>query len=267
MPRDITIEMSEFQELMDKRLNKTDLLATFKQMLDLIKAHQMSNKQDLGAVSVKYDGIVQDIKRNYSIKQRAMDFVNSEVTKMMSDHGARMGKVESKITSLELNTPLRMDTQIKAMAKDQILPLIPTEDNLVKRLSLRLPQLGEKVLDAVQNLEEDQRWEIKDVNELRKELEELRNLGSRTVGGGGGGVGSTQVHYYDISSQLNGVLKTFTMPAFLRILDIKLSSAPVLQPTTDWTSDSGLSTITFTSTIEASTLLISGQTLLILYAI
>ena len=71
--------------------------------------------------------------------------------------------------------------------------------------------------------------------------------------------------YYDLSSQLNGVLKTFTIPSNLRVIDVRSSSTPIaFRQTTDYTYTS--TSITFTDEISASTTLATGQTLYIIYA-
>ncbi len=78
------------------------------------------------------------------------------------------------------------------------------------------------------------------------------------------GTGSA-VKVYDISSQLNGVLKTFTIPTNIRVLAVHFSSFPFSssRPTTDYTSTS--TSITFTSEIDAATTLAAGQSALIEY--
>lgn len=80
----------------------------------------------------------------------------------------------------------------------------------------------------------------------------------------GRGTGSA-VKVYDLSSQLDGVLKTFTIPNNLRVLAVHMSSFPFssARPTTDYTTTS--TTITFTSEIDASTQLAAGQSLLVEY--
>jgi hypothetical protein len=75
------------------------------------------------------------------------------------------------------------------------------------------------------------------------------------------------VRVYDLSSQLDGVTKTFSLPAFWRILNVDTSSFPnALRPTVDYTSDGNAMTITFTSEIDAASTLATGQTVIVTYA-
>ena len=69
----------------------------------------------------------------------------------------------------------------------------------------------------------------------------------------------------DLSSELNGSLKVFTITQNRVILDIASSSAPfVFRPTTDYTITGGSrETLTFTDQITASETLATGQTLIV----
>lgn len=74
------------------------------------------------------------------------------------------------------------------------------------------------------------------------------------------------VYAYDLSASLDGVTKTFALPANARVILAFGSSAPgVFRPTVDYTTTA--STITFTSEIAASSTLATGQTVIILYKI
>ena len=107
---------------------------------------------------------------------------------------------------------------------------------------------------------------IKDIKNLRKELDELKKL--RTImTGGGSGTGGHIVKCYDLSASLNGVLKTFSLPAFWRVISVHSSSFPnAFRPTTDYTTNASLMTITFTSQIKVGTTLATGQTIIVTYS-
>lgn len=81
-----------------------------------------------------------------------------------------------------------------------------------------------------------------------------------------GGASGTQVSMlqYNLSSALNGVLKTFTIPSNSLVLGVWSSSSPgAFNPTTDYTYTS--TSITFTSEINAATTLATGQTVFLIY--
>lgn len=87
-----------------------------------------------------------------------------------------------------------------------------------------------------------------------------RNAMRGNVGGG------SFVYAQDISDQLNGVLKTFTLVPNAQVIMVFSSSMPgVFRPTIDYTTTG--SEITFTSEINANSTLATGQTVIILYKI
>lgn len=106
---------------------------------------------------------------------------------------------------------------------------------------------------------------VKDIYGLVEQFRILSNQIANAKKGDGGGGGGSTVKVYDISSQLNGILKTFTIPRNSRILAIHSYSHPysAFVPTTDYTST--VTTITFTDTIDAATQLAAGQVILIEY--
>jgi len=82
----------------------------------------------------------------------------------------------------------------------------------------------------------------------------------RTLHRGGG----STVLAHDLSSDLDGVTKTFSIPSNSSVLMVVSSSFPtIFRPTIDYTRTG--SSITFTSEITAATTLASGQSIIILY--
>lgn len=133
------------------------------------------------------------------------------------------------------------------------------------------PDSAEDIRSKLELLEGNERLKIEAIKNLREELDELKKrIASKIVYGGGGGAGATGgkiVKGYDLSASLNGVLKTFSLPAFWRIISVHSSSFPnAFRETVDYTVDGSAFTITFTSEITASSTLAAGQTITIVYA-
>ncbi len=124
------------------------------------------------------------------------------------------------------------------------------------------PDTPEDIVTKLQSLEGEERLSataIKDLDEYVKER--VPKTYPQTIGFQRG-----FVKVYDLSPSLNGVTTTFSLPGFFRVLTVNLSSVPnILRPTTDYTTDANLMTITFTSEINPSTSLTAGQTCIILY--
>jgi len=74
------------------------------------------------------------------------------------------------------------------------------------------------------------------------------------------------VKFYDLSDKLDGVKKTFALPAFWRVISVQSTSSPtVFRPGVDYNENASDMTITFTDGIDAGSTLSAGQTLLVLY--
>ena len=96
-----------------------------------------------------------------------------------------------------------------------------------------------------------------------KKLEELVML--NYGGHGGHNTGGATPQSVDLSAQLDGLTKSFTIPANTAIIGVFGSSAPfIFRPTTDYTG-SGTTTITFTASVDAPSALATGQSLIVQY--
>lgn len=94
------------------------------------------------------------------------------------------------------------------------------------------------------------------IKKLWKALQEKKS--SKQHGGG------DIINYYDLTSQCDGLTKTFTVPINRKIIGVFGTQFPInLRPDIDWTG-SGTTTLTLTSEVGAPQ---TGQTLWILYVV
>ena len=122
------------------------------------------------------------------------------------------------------------------------------------------PDTGQKIVEKINALpiEEEYQIDIEHIKGLKKALKEASTPGVTAISGRG------RIKNYDLSSSLNGVLKTFAIPANWQVITVVSSSFPsALRPVIDYTYTP--QTITFTSQIDAASTLATGQTLIIVY--
>lgn len=146
--------------------------------------------------------------------------------------------------------------------EEKILPEETPEEIREKLESLKEEdRLPKEAVKGIEDIEDD-------IKRIEEEIEKLkRNKGGGTVYVSGSSGGGRIVKSYDIFSQLNGVLKTFTLPAFYRIISVHASSFPwTFRETVDYTTDPSAMTITFTSEITAGSTLATGQTVTVVYS-
>lgn len=257
-------------------------IQTLEKLVDLIDTQK--SVEQITEVFRLFIEVAESIKTgNEKYREEMMDMCHkkmSEMKDMVLSHEMYMDEMKANLHKLlmdEVASLKKTQKDDQNYLFDKITKVKEDVSKETERIDKRIDDLPEpeppkeitpnEILNKVQSLDEGDRWDIKDVNGLEKELEKIRRM--KVQGGFGGGNGlamKNAVLVYDLSSSLNGVLKTFSLPAFWRVLTVDLSSFPnALRPTTDYTVDSSAMTITFTSQIEASTSLATGQTCIITY--
>ena len=125
------------------------------------------------------------------------------------------------------------------------------------------PDTGEEIIQKVNEDKSDRlirKGKVEGMDEI-EQMARTADANARSLGGSG-----SFVYAHDLSASLDGVTKTFTLPANARVILAFASSTPgVFRPTIDYTTTA--STITFTSEISAASTLAAGQTVIILYKI
>lgn len=113
-----------------------------------------------------------------------------------------------------------------------------------------------KIDDIIEKIKKEKLLEMRDIKNMPLNMSDLRWHGSGS---------STSVLAYDLSNQLDGVTKVFTIPSNRNIVAVNSSSAPFsFRPLVDYTG-SGSVTLTFDALIDAPSMLAQGQTLILLY--
>lgn len=142
-------------------------------------------------------------------------------------------------------------SQSSALTEERLKPFIPK----IEDIENDLPKLGKEIRDSLELLQGNDRLEIsaiKGIEERLEVLEKPQGLSMNAV------AGRDLVKDIDLSSQLNGVLTTFQLPAVWNIITVSLSSYPYgsLRKNIDYSFTP--TSITFL-TLDAITQLSAGQ--------
>lgn len=222
--------------------------------------------------------VVKGIKDNNFTEWKLINEAMQKIPdRMMSEMMSSMSQTEKQMVKDCMSKCEEMCAEmdkkhIQEMAKMSLdVKMIQADREMIIEDALaRVPVLPKNEgVDIAEKLEsikdEDDKLKISAISHLREELDKLKKTisdkSTHTVIASQRG----QMKVYDLSDQLNGVLKTFTLPAFWRVVDVKLWSAPALRPTVDYTTNASVPSVTFTSQIDAATLLATGQTCLVIY--
>lgn len=246
-------------EEIPKNLSQEDLVKYLNVIMVLLKKIQGDSKNDLGAVEVKLNQLRDEVLS--ALEQ--VKLKKGEKGDRGQEGSAGINGVDGKDGRNGLNGSNGVDGKKGA---DGYTPIAGVDYEIPENGidgADGSPDIPEQVRDKLEELEDDERLPIEAIKDLREELDKLLQASSKISGGGG--VGKHNVVAYDLSSKLNGVLKTFAMPSMWKLISITLSSFPgPLRPTTHYTVSGN--SITFTSAVQADSALATDQTCIILYS-
>lgn len=241
---------AELDSLITTSVKKEEVAQIVKTLIDAIKATEeritdnvASNKDSVDSDLATLQGQLTDMEQGLRASLRDMGAQNGESL------GTAIKQLQEKVNEVRAQIPTLPDYTERFAEVEAKIPTIPDKDT------------GEDMRNALEALPDGDKLSIDAIQDLRKELKKM-NQGGNGGGGGGGIVGRDLVRNYDLSDQLDGVTKTFNLPAIWSIISVATSSFPnVLRPVIDYTYTG--QSITFTSEIDETTTLAAGQTVVL----
>lgn len=259
-------KLKELIKVAQDGVTKEEFTTNFRIIIDLVKKLKEEHKESLDSIDTKYLLKIEELLGNlrsesWSVLEKTqkevMDYCKSEMSKMSKE-------IKDKIESIEDGEDGEDADEEKCaeMAVEKLKPLIPKIEDIEKDL----PKLGTEIRNSLELLQGEERLDASAIKGLEEKFQELeRRINSKSVMGGGG-VGKHNVEVYDLSDSLNGVTKTFNLPAMWKLLKVESTSTPIVfRKGIDFTSTN--TSVTFTDQIDAATTLAAGQTVLLTYQV
>jgi DNA repair exonuclease SbcCD ATPase subunit len=235
---------------------------------------QTASKEDVANLTRQLVNFVKTAKEKLETaaeyKSKELDQKIAEIIQATQQHETRTAQrqdLDKQTMYSESRTLMRLVEQkveeIRALIPE--LPDLSPYDQKIEELRSIIPSLPDElspqaIRDKLETLEGEERLNVSAIDgleDLLKRLEKVEKKPATMVGGGI--VGRDLIKDIDLSSQLNGVTKTFQLPAIWNVVSVHLSSFPhALRKTVDFTYTP--TSITFTSEIDAATSLATGQT-------
>lgn len=241
---------SQMDEMLASAVTQEEMVVAVKAILDTVKKVE--------------ERIVSSVANNKSLS-------DSTNTALRADLHDLEQRITSAIGQTSTNMGQNLTQSVQQLREEvntvrRLIPTLPDYTETFAAIEAKIPtlpaeKLGEDYRNALEALPEGDKLSITAIEKLEERLKRLEN---RPTGGGGGGVASSRNLFqdYDLSSQLDGVTKTFNIPAVWNIISVDTSSFPhALRKNVDYTYTP--QTITFTSEIDAATTLAAGQTVIL----
>ena len=245
-------KMQRLLSLMDDdALTREDFTKYFSQVLDFLKKMKDANAQEMAAMLNAIKNAMMKMENDQTeemvkIKKEMMMACDREIKTIMAEHKSRMVEMDNKAAEMRSMMP---DEAIIAktaseMAVSEVLKTLPLKDDL----NIEISKAGDLIATALENQPEEKKLEIKAIKDLQKMLDELRQLKTQRLGGGGG---FSKIHMegHLVDNELvgtgNGVTTAFSLisiPNPTNSLHIVVGTSELFL-TDDWTISG--KTITF----------------------
>lgn len=239
---------SQMDEMLESAVTQEEMVAAVKAILDTVKAMEGRISQSVAKTKDSSDVSITTLRSELrELEARLSRSIGETRTVGGQTLAQAVDELRKEMLEVQAAIPELPDYSDRFDAIEKKIPTLPPE------------KLGEDYRNALEALPVGDKLAIEAIEGLREELDKVRKGGQV----GGGGVTSRDVFKdYDLSPYLDGVSKTFNIPAVWNIISVDTSSFPhALRKNVDYTYTS--QTITFTDEIDAATVLATGQTVIL----
>lgn len=255
------------RDMVNDHLGRKDFTEAFAKVVETITELRTDNESEFNAIREVVAMLGKKLSEDNTtdlttFKGEAKSVIDTALTSAIqtveTSLNAKIAEVDERVSKITDGRDADEELIVERVA-DRI--KAPITNDIEKRL----PELGASVIDAInlQPTEDDDdkidASHIKGLDERIKEIAPKPNGTNFVISRGA-------VKMYDLSDQLDGVTKTFALPAFWRVINIQSSSSPSpMRETRDYSVDAAAMTVTFTAAVDAETTLAAGQDILVIY--
>lgn len=233
----------------DDTMSKEDFVKSFEQVINLVLEIKQGNEET--ALSIK-----EEQENLHSLVDDSVEKIQKENKKILNLSASALGNLK-KVLNKSINDRIK---ELRGKDGEDA-----DEEKIIERLAKLIPDIPEpiKLLTPNETIETINKAENKIDIERVEGLDEVLRKKVQGVQSGGVVSGRELIKEIDISGDLDGSTKTFNIAVVWNIIMVHGSSFPyALRKDIDWTWTP--TSITFTSEINASTSLASGQTVILM---
>lgn len=175
-------------------LSEQDFLAAVEKLVAMLEKRMNSDKKDLDAsmlaIAEKFTQLRAEI--NAATQQSQGKLSDSEKA-FYARCEAKMGQMEAQMQAKMAELKDGKDADESLMIAEMLEHMKGMHDEMLTEIEQKLPQLGTAIRDGLEVLPDGEKLAIEAIQDLRKELDELKKI--RMVGGVGGGGGFSVSHW------------------------------------------------------------------------
>jgi len=211
-------QFAESLKAFNDRMSYEELKVALTSIIEFVKKQKEMTATELQAMKVMMSSALEKIKADQSSEMEKMDkdvmaYCEKEMNSMIREHEAMMSAMDAKMDEIKPLEPVDTDLiakQASDLAITAIIPKIPTYETFKDNLS----KAGDLIVDTLSKQEGEEKLHIADIWKLQETLDELRQIRSRTLGGGGFSTIAMQQHFIDDETptgDINGVNTDFVI--------------------------------------------------------
>lgn len=189
MPDQRLEKLKSILQLVDESISKKDFEANFKILIDFVKTLKENTAQTLDAIKEMLSSATAKIESDQTSEMEKMDKTlmakcEKELNAIMLEKDAMVSEMDKRCQDMEGMMPdeALIAKQASEMAVSEVLSRLPPKDDFNEELS----KAGDLIATALENLSEDDKLKISAIKGLQEILDELRQLKTQRLGGGGG---------------------------------------------------------------------------------
>ena len=233
----------------EDNLTRSEFLEQFEKVINVVVRNQKENSEAIARLEQTYNALVSSLEgRNndaFNKLKKEVDslFVGDRVKKIEGDNALTLGNIK------ELSDKLSSEHGERLKLIDGRIQFVDSKMKTVRSGLDGSPDNPQQVKAKLK----EAGLSIDDIPGLKEKLEDINEKASRARGGNAKKITFTQVH--DLSTQVNGVTRTFTVPRKTLAVPLLISSQfPfILRPTVDFTLIGNTITLTGEVAVMQST--------------
>ena len=227
--------LANLYESLDNKSTLEEVVKAFELIVEVVTKTYSLTQDEIENLRSMFNQAITEAKNdineyNASHKARLMSYCEKEMSKMSKTHMAKIKELDSKMSELKDGEDADEEVIVEKVIS------ILDEREAKKPKEVEPEESGDEIIDKINSDESDKKIKREKIEELDEELKKIREEISSIPRGGSNGRRIPIVKRINLSNQLDGVIKSFSLPRdTVDVLGVFGSQFPVnFNPGVDW---------------------------------